>query len=122
MTLFWDRQNKPIKDTLVWARMYEDTSYRVVAVDQDGPDMPMVSTIWEGLDRAVNLHADDDTAMIFETAYLVNGQVQEAWLAHSEQEALVQHDWACMKFLGRHSRPEDALVELIVKNERESKK
>ena len=117
-TLFWNRQNEPIEDTLVWARLYEDVAYRVLAVDSDGPDSPMVSTIWEGLDRANSLHVTDETAMIFETAYLENGQVVEAWLAHSEQQALVQHDWACVKFLHRHSRPEDGHVQTIIENDK----
>ena len=28
MNLFWDKDNKPIEDTLVWARLFEDDDYR----------------------------------------------------------------------------------------------
>lgn len=121
--MFWDRQNRPIEDTLDWARKFEDVSYRVIAVDQDDPagGSPMVSTIWQGLDLAHFLHVTDETAMIFETALVVGGHVRDTWLAHSEQEALVQHDWACMNHLHRHSRPEDGLVPLIIERDKEER-
>jgi len=118
VTLFWDRQNKPIEDTLVWARLYEDPAYRIIAVDQDAEGTPMVSTIWEGLDRAVNLHVTDETAMIFETAYLEDGLVVQAWLAHSEEEALIRHRMVCLSMLGREPRPESGHVQTIVEREK----
>lgn len=118
VTLFWDRQNKPIEDTLVWARLYEDTAYRVVAVDSDGPTSPMVSTIWEGLDRAHTLGQDGSTAMIFETALLVDGRISEAWLSHTEEDALWNHRQACLDYLGREPRPEDGHLQTIIDNDR----
>lgn len=118
MTLFWDRQNKPIEDTIVWARKYEDVAYRVVAVDSDGPEAPMVSTIWEGLDRGLSLHQDGSSALIFETALLINGHVENAWLSHTEQEALHIHHQVCVDHLGREPRPEDGHVQTIIERDR----
>jgi hypothetical protein len=118
VTLFWDRQNQPIEDTLDWARKYEDPAYRIIAVDQDSEGAPMVSTIWEGLDRAINLHADADTALIFETAYLEDGRVLEAWLAHSEEEARTRHRMVCLSMLGREPDPESGHVQTIVEREK----
>lgn len=121
MTLFWDRKNQPIEDTIEWAKKFEDVAYREVAVDSDGMGQPMVSTIWNGMDRSLNLHVTDDTAMIFETAYLVNGHIEQTWLANTEQEALVQHEWVCMNYLRRHARPEDGLMQRIIDAEKEAR-
>jgi hypothetical protein len=116
--LFWDRQNQPIEETIEWAKKFEDAAYRNVAVDQDGPDAPMVSTIWQGLDLAHLLRATADTAFIFETAYLEKGLVVQQWIDHSEQDALRRHRMVCLSMLGREPRPEDGLVQKIVERER----
>ena len=121
MTLFWDRQNRPIEDTLDWARKFEDPAYRLVAVDQDAPGHPMVSTIWQGLDLAHSLHVSDQSAVIFETAYLEDGEVVQAWQWHSEVEALSGHNMICAQFLGRFARPSDGHVRTIIENEREER-
>jgi hypothetical protein len=121
-TLFWDRQNQPIEDTIEWAVHFEDPEYRIVAVDQDDEGTPMVSTIWQGLDLARSLHATDDTAMIFETAYLEDGLVVETWHDHSEGEAFHRHRMVCLSMLGREPLPNGGLKNLIVDVERERKK
>jgi len=118
MTLFWNRQNEPIEDVIEWAIMFEDAAFRVVAVDQDGPGTPMVSTIWQGLAQGAPLHPTTETALIFETAYLVNGHVEQMWHDHSEEEALSRHRMVCLSMLGREPRPEDSLVQMIIENER----
>lgn len=121
MTMFWDRKNQPIEDVIEWAKKFEDPSYRLIAVDTDGPDQPMVSTIWQGLDLAHLLHVTDDTAMIFETAYLEGGLVMGSWIAHSEEEALDVHRETCLKNLGREPRPEDGHIPTIVAAEAQAK-
>lgn len=118
MILFWDRKNQPIEDTITWARMFESAEFRVVAVDSDGPDLPMVSTIWNGLDRGMSLHPTPETVMIFETAYLVNGLVQDVWLDNTEEQALHRHRMVCLSMLGREPRPEDGHVQTIIENEK----
>ena len=78
----------------------------------------MVSTIWEGLDRGNLLYQDGSTALIFETALLVNGHIEETWLSHTEEEALEMHNEVCMKFLEREARPEDGHVQTIIDNDK----
>lgn len=117
MTLFWDRQNKPIEDTLDWARKFEDPAYRIVAVDQDYAGSPMVSTIWQGMDLVHSLHVTDDTAVIFETAYLEDGEVVNTWQTHSESDARRTHESVCWMTLGRAAR-DDGHVKTIVEREK----
>jgi hypothetical protein len=118
MTLFWSRQNEPIEDVIEWAIMFEDAAFRVVAVDQDGPGTPMVSTIWNGLDRGHSLHPEPWNVMIFETAYLENGHVVEYWLDNTEEQALQRHRVVCLSMLGREPRPDDGHVQAIIEQER----
>jgi hypothetical protein len=118
MTLFWNRQNEPIEDVIEWAIMFEDPAFRVVAVDQDEPGSPMVSTIWQGLAQGAPLHPTDNTVLIFETAYLVNGHVENRWHDHSEEDALHRHRMVCLSMLGREPRPEDGHVQTIIDNDR----
>lgn len=121
MTLFWDRQNKPIEDTIEWARKYEDLPYRLVAVDTDGPSEPMVSTIWTGMDQSFSPWSNDDTAMIFETAYIVDGELKDKFVSHSEEGALEMHRMVCLELLGREPRPEDGHVQTIIDREAKEK-
>jgi hypothetical protein len=116
--MFWDRQNRPIEDTLDWARKFEDAAYRIVAIDTDGPHLPMVSTVWQGLAQEAPLHPTDDTVLIFETAYLEDGHVKELWHDHSEEDALARHRIVCLSMLGREPRPEDGLVRRVVESEK----
>lgn len=121
-TLFWDRQNRPIEDVIDWARKFEDVGYRVIAVDSDGPGLPMVSTIWQGMDLAHMLHVTDDTAYIFETAFVLDGQAVETFIWHSEEDALAGHRKVCVEMLGREPRPEDGHVQTIIERERNEPK
>ncbi len=118
MTMFWNRQNEPIEDTIEWAKMFEDPEFRVVACDQDGEGTPMVSTIWQGLAQGAPLHPTTETALIFETAYLVNGHVERTWWDHSEEDALHRHRMVCLSMLGREPLPDGGLKSLIVENEK----
>jgi hypothetical protein len=122
MILFWSRQNEPIENVIDWAVMFEDAEFRVVACDQDGPGAPMVSTIWNGLDRSNSLHPTRETVLIFETAYLVNGHVEDMWLDNTEEQALHRHRMVCLSMLGREPLPDGGLKNIIVANEKEAKK
>lgn len=115
-TLFWDKDNRPIEDTLVWARLFEDDDYRTVAIDVDDiTDMhKMVSTIWQGLDLLHQLHVTDETAAIFETAYLHDGHVVEKFPSHSLEGALAMHNMMCHEFLGRAAAPEEGHRETLI--------
>lgn len=118
MTIFWDRQNRPIDDTIEWAQKYEDPAYRIVAVDQDVPGGPMVSTIWEGLAKGAPLHPTTESALIFETAWVVNGNVEQTWWDHTEEQALRRHRVVCLSMLGREPKPEDGHVQTIVERDK----
>lgn len=119
MTLFWDRKGQPIEDTIEWAKKLEDPAYRIVAVDTDGPDekAPMVSTIWNGI-ASLSTQAPVD---IFETALIVNGNLEDMWRSSTEEQALLTHEAICLIHLGREPRPEDGHIQTIVDREREFK-
>jgi hypothetical protein len=119
--MFWDRQNQPIDNVIDWAIMYEDPAFRVVALDQDGPGTPMVSTIWNGLDRGNLLRPTPETVLIFETAYLVNDHVEDVWFDNTEEQALHRHRMVCLSMLGREPRPEDGHVQTVIDNERRAR-
>jgi hypothetical protein len=118
--LFWDRENKPIENTIEWAKKFEDTAYRVIAVDQDGPDTPIVSTIWNGLDRGLGLRPTPETVLIFETAYLEDGLVVQFWLDNTEEQALQRHRMVCLSMLGREPR-DDGHVATIIANDKRTR-
>jgi hypothetical protein len=115
--LFWDRENKPIEDTIEWAMKFEDVAYRVIAVDTDGPDQPMVSTIWEGLDLGHSV-IPGSIPLIFETALVVDGYVTDKWLSATEEDALHNHALACREYLLRDPRPEDGHVQTIIERDK----
>lgn len=117
--MFWDRKGQPIAETLEWAAKYEDVSYRIVAVDTDGPgyEAPMVSTIWEG----INTLGDEVPTRIFDTALVVDGVVQEGWRSDTEEEALITHETVCRIHLGREPRPEDGHVQAIIDNDKKAR-
>lgn len=97
-TLFWDKDNTPIEDTLEWARKFEDHAYRIIAVDDDGQGQ-RVSTIWQGIDLEHGPYFDGDTAMIFETVLFRNGEAEDRWFWHTEEEARKGHQVTCDHFL-----------------------
>jgi hypothetical protein len=117
MTMFWSRDNDPIADTLEWARLFEDDLYRIVAYDIEGSHA--VSTIWLGIDQAHQLHVTDDTAMIFETAFLIDDVVVDSVHWHTEAGALSGHSMMCVKLLGRPARPMDGHRERFAAERRE---
>ena len=116
MNLFWGRDNKPL-ETLDWARKLDDAEYRIVALDYDNEEL-VVSTIWVGIQSPPPLQDTDETALIFETAIVNRGLVEEKFRWHSEAEAFEGHDHVCMTTLGRHARPEDHYRELVIAAER----
>ncbi len=63
MTLFYNREGKPILDTLEWGRLFENLDYKRVAEDtlDDGT---WISTVWIGIDQDIGF---SDRPMIFET-------------------------------------------------------
>lgn len=111
--MFWNRDNEPITDVLVWARLFEDPHYRILAYDVEGSHA--VSTIWQGMDLSHSLRVTDDTAMIFETAFLTDDIVVDQVNWHSERGALGGHSMMCVKLLGRPARPEDGWRERVIR-------
>ena len=62
MIRYYDRQGNPITDTLTWAKMFEDMSYKRIA-ETTLPDGKWVSTVWLGL----NHNYDAGPPLIFES-------------------------------------------------------
>lgn len=115
-TMFWSRKGEPM-DTTEWAMAYEDPEQRVVAVDTDG-STDMVSTIWEGLCRPLPEREQETPVGIFETAWVVNGHVEDAWRTDTEEGAMIMHQAVCLKVLGRRARPEDGWREKAIEKSR----
>lgn len=114
MTMFWNRQNEPIADVLEWARLYETAEYRIVAYDVEANHA--VSTIWQGLDLSHQLRPTTESAMIFETAYIVDDIVLDTLSWHSEDGALAGHRMMCVKLLGRPERPGDGYRDALLRS------
>lgn len=110
---FWSRDGEPM-ELMEWARAFEDVANRTVAIDIDEPDK-MVSTIWEGMNSPLILIYDhtvpEEPHSIFETAYLVNGEVVDKFRWASLEGALAGHAMVCQELLGRPPRPEDGWAE-----------
>lgn len=126
-TLFWDREGNPIEDTLDWARKFEDAEYRIVAVDQDYPGSPMVSTIWQGVDMARNFDTDIPP-QIYETALLLpqddnpdEAKITQSHYSATEAEARATHQRMCEDFLNRDAAPNDGHKGEIVAREKRQK-
>ena len=62
MILYYDRQGRPIKDTLSWSRLFENLDYKQVA-ETYLSDGKRVSTVWLGLDHGFG----KGEPLIFET-------------------------------------------------------
>jgi hypothetical protein len=116
VTGFFDRKGEPMEDVLAWARAYEDTLYRLVAVDHT--ETRMVSTIWEGFDTSVVLLDMPVPGFIFETALMENGSIVDKQRWATEEEALEGHATACRVWLGRD--PQQGDIELIIEAEKRS--
>lgn len=122
--IFWDRQGNPIEDTIEWAQKFEDSEYRIVAVDQDDPGTPMVSTIWDGFDLAHNFN-NDVPPMIFETVLLEanpdstgQGTIVRSHFSVTEEEAYAAHRMFCHDHLNREPAPNNGLKDEIIRRER----
>jgi len=120
MDLFWDRQKKRM-EVLEWAAKFEDVEYRILALDYDGERL-MVSTIWDGMQSPPSLFITPETARVFETAVLRDGEIVESERYHSEDAAMEGHAEFCMKVLGRPPRPEDGHRETVIERERAAEK
>lgn len=132
MTLFWDREGKPITEgrgdgVIEWAMKFEDSEYRIVAVDQDEPGGPMVSTIWQGIDLNHSIIPTENPA-IFETVILYAKQdnPQQSEIDHrefsvSEEEAFEVHAMFCRTYLGREPVLPTGLKDEIIAREKERK-
>jgi hypothetical protein len=116
---FYDRAGKQIEGgVLAWAHMLEDPVQRIVAVDTDMVDEEhgrMVSTIWNGLPARMSQNWENP--LIFETAFMENGHIEEVYASSSEALALEQHRDACRLYLGRDPRPEDGFRDRIIEQE-----
>lgn len=126
-TLFWDREGNPIEDTIDWAKKFEDPEYRIVAVDQDFPGGPMVSTIWQGIDLARNFD-DSIPPQIYETALLLpkegnpdEANITQSYYSATEEEARHAHQRLCEDFLNRDAAPNDGHKGEIVAREKREK-
>jgi hypothetical protein len=75
---YYDRQGFPIPDTedepavLGWARLYEQTGYQRVVLDEL-PDGSRLSTVWLGLDRGW----PGNRVLIFETMRFPPGSAED---------------------------------------------
>ena len=100
----YDRQGKPISDTLEWARLFEDKVYQHVA-ETTLPNGKWVSTVWLGL----NHRYADGPPLIFETmVFAVEGQWDERDCKRysTEQEALTGHEAMVKKWSQKEARDE----------------
>lgn len=69
MSIYYDRQGKPIYDTLQWAKLLEDRQYKIVKQEHTPKKMYWVSTVWLGIDHDFSWRHDEPNPcpVIFET-------------------------------------------------------
>lgn len=67
--LYYDKDGKPITDTLEWAKKFEDREYRKVGYTKL-TNTVLVSTVWLGLDHDF---LEEGAPIIFETMVFVDG-------------------------------------------------
>ena len=48
---YYDRDGRPMSDTLAWAKRFEETTYKRIA-ETTLPDGKWISTVWLGLDHS----------------------------------------------------------------------
>ena len=121
MTLFWDRQNRPIEDVIVWAKKFEDVGYRAGrgrhrwAWPADGVDDLAGDWTWPAV-----LCVTDETAYDLRDGVL-GERPRPGYLdlAHSEQEAAGSGiDWHAVETVFNvSSRPEDGHLKTIIERE-----
>ena len=93
---YYDRQGRPITDTMAWAKKFEDPNYKRVArtLLSNGR---MVSTIWLGL----NHQFGDGPPLIFETMVFSNEDdlmELEGQRYATEADAIAGHTLLCAKW------------------------
>jgi hypothetical protein len=110
MPEFFSRKGERI-ELMEWAVAYEDTSIRNVAVDVE--DNIMVSTIWEGMCSPLSLYPDLLPRGIFETAVLIDGEIQNRRRWDTEAEALANHALTCRFFLHRDPDNGETRAEIL---------
>ena len=69
MTLFWDIDGVRLPGVLHWAFLFEDNSYRIVAISE-WADGLRVSCVWMGFNAEVFMSRTDEPTSIFSTAIL----------------------------------------------------
>jgi hypothetical protein len=69
MILYYDRQGKPIYDTLKWGKLLEDKNYKIVKQEPTPGGRYWVSTVWMGIDHSFTWIEDkpNPRPIIFET-------------------------------------------------------
>lgn len=113
---FFDRQGQPL-ELMDWATKFEDTAYRNVAVDfgtRDGAEI-MVSTVWEGMSSPLPLSPATVPIGIFETAVIIDGEVQLKRRWDTEEEAIAKHGATCRFFLKREPDNGEVREEILRK-------
>ena len=86
---YYDRQGKPLTDTMEWGRLHSDYEYKRVAETTIG--RLWVSTVWLGLDHSFG----DGPPLIFETMVFVAGEGGDDLDCRrysTEAEALAGHE------------------------------
>jgi hypothetical protein len=124
MSIIFLDKDRNVIDTLAWARLLEDSAYRIIQVDVDG-DIPeeshlMVSTIWDGLD-GLNLSSNPDDHSPFDTALLRDGLIIESHRTPTLEAALEVHTGLCFETFGRRPLPDGGLRQLILDREAKSR-
>jgi hypothetical protein len=122
--MFFDKDGEPIENVIEWAQKFEDPEYRIIAVDQDAPGQPMVSTIWQGLDLARNFNVDIPP-MIFETVLMISkddnpaeAKIVRSQYTATQEEAERAHRLFCEDHLLREPESADVLKREIVEREK----
>src|SRR5688572_26210079 len=111
MPEFFDRKGEPM-ELMEWAVAYEDTNNRNVAVDVEGN--VMVSTIWEGMCSPMSyLSPEKYPRGIFETAVIIDGEIQMRRRWDTEEEALRKHASTCRFFLKRDPDNGETRAEIL---------
>jgi hypothetical protein len=88
--MYYDRQGRPIEDTLEWAALFEQWQYRYISQQNIGNYR--VSTLWFGLNWN---WADDTPVGIFETALFKDGEFLDLWRSNTQGEAVYMHLLIC---------------------------
>lgn len=94
--MYYDRDGKPLADTMAWGKLFRDREYQRVARDTL-PNGLLVSTVWLGMDHGF----DDGPPIIFETmVFAAENDMDELDCIRyaTEAEALFGHVEAVKKW------------------------